>query len=116
MTRTSTIRLLKIGTIALAAILIAAYAVWRSLDYARGPEIEIISPSNGASTASSTVEITGRALRASDLSMNGAQISVDQQGKFDETVVIFPGVNFITFDSGDRFGRTAEKILEVVGR
>ncbi len=115
LTRTSYIRLLRIILAAVVVLIIVTYAIWRSLNYARGPEITITSPLNGSSVDSETVEIKGQAVRVNNLIMNGQAISVDQQGNFDETVIVFPGTNKITFKASDQFGRSTEKELDLVG-
>lgn len=115
LTRTSYIRLLRIIVAAVVILIIVIYAIWRSLNYARGPAITVTSPTNGSSADSETVEIIGRVERANNLTMNGQSISVDQQGNFDQTVIIFPGTNKITFEASDQFGRSIQKELDLVG-
>lgn len=115
LTRTSYIRLLRIIVAVVVILIIVIYAIWRSLNYARGPAITITSPANGSSVDTETVEITGSAARVNNLIMNGRSISVDQQGNFDETVIIFSGTNKITFTASDQFGRSVSKELDIVG-
>lgn len=115
LTRTVTVRLLRTASIILLIAVIIAYAIWRSLNYAKGPRIEIFQPHDGASTASSTVTIVGRADRVINLLLNGRAVSVDQQGNFSETIIIFPGENMINLTAKDQFGRSTEKELTLVG-
>ena len=112
-TRTTTLRLFRVGTVVLVALVITAYAVWRSLNYARGPEIVVFSPSHGASVVSTTTKITGQALRVKEISLNGKPISVDEQGNFAETIILFPGVNFVTITARDQFGRDTFKEIQI---
>ena len=113
--RTKTLRMIRIAVISIVALLIVAYAIWRSLNYARGPIINIYQPLNGSAIATSTVNIIGQALRVNSLSLNGKTVFIDEAGNFNETIVIFPGVNVLTFDAHDQFGRETTKELEVVG-
>ena len=113
--RTKTLRMIRIAVIGIFAVIIIAYAIWRSLNYARGPEIDISEPTDGTSATSSTLMIRGRVLRVNSLSLNGNPISVDQQGDFNETIVVFPGINILSLTGQDRFGRSARKELEIVG-
>jgi hypothetical protein len=115
LTRSTTLRLIKIAAIALIAIIIISYAIWRSLNYARGPKIDINSPISGAVITSTTTEIIGQVERAHDLYINNGLISIDEQGHFKQIIVIFPGVNRISIKAKDQFDRTTETILEVVG-
>lgn len=114
-TRTSYIRLLRIILAIVLVIIIVAYAIWRSLNYARGPAITILEPSNGSAVSESSVVITGHADRVNNLLMNGQPISMDQNGGFNQTIIVFPGVNLITFSASDQFGRDTENQLEIVG-
>lgn len=113
MTRHSATRLLKIVAVIAIALLIAGYAVSRSLNYARGPAIYISEPENGTSVPLSTVDVKGRAERVSDITLNGEPISIDEQGYFVETVILFGGVNIITIEAHDRFGKGIKEELRI---
>jgi hypothetical protein len=114
-TRTTTLKLIKILGFGVVAVVIIAYAIWRSLNYARGPEIKIFEPANGSGTASSTIVIRGQSVRTNYLTLNGNPISVDQQGSFSERIVIFPGLNRIELKASDQFDRNTNIQLEIVG-
>ncbi len=113
--RTKTLKMIRIAAIFLVAVIIIAYAIWRSFSYARGPAINIFQPLNGSAVATSTVKIIGQALRVNSLSLNGKTVFIDQAGNFSETLIVFPGVNILTFDAHDQFGRETKKELELVG-
>jgi hypothetical protein len=115
MTRSNLIRLLKYAAAGLLIALISSYAIWRSLEYVRGPKIEVYSPTNGSETASSTITIIGRADRTNKLSLNGNIVTVDEQGNFRETLIVFPGQNAITLVAEDQFGRKVNKEIDIVG-
>lgn len=115
LTRTSLIRLLRIGLIVIAIAVIIGYALWRSSSYARGPVITIFEPANGSAAASPTITIKGRADRVNSLTLNGQPISLDEQGDFVETIIVFPGLNKLTFTAQDQFGRSTETNLDIVG-
>ena len=115
LTRTKTIHLVKVAFIIGVILLIVAYVIWRSLNYAKGPNIEISSPTNGALSTTSTITIVGQAERINNLLLNGKSIAIDEKGYFKETIIIFPGINFISLEGHDQFGRTAKKSLELVG-
>ncbi|MDE1940848.1 MAG: hypothetical protein KGI66_01900 [Patescibacteria group bacterium] len=115
MTRTKTLRAIRFGSFSLVAALIVAYAVWRSFNYARGPEIIIDSPVDGSAITATTTIVSGQVLRATSLTLNGDSISVDQNGDFHETIIVFPGVNDLSMTATDRFGRTSNRQLEILG-
>ena len=113
-TRTTTRIIIKFAIISMVSAFIVIYAIWRSLNYTRGPSIITFSPTDGIATTSATIRITGRAERISDISMNGERISVDESGNFQETLILFSGINIITFAAYDRFGRTVQKQIRIV--
>jgi hypothetical protein len=115
MTRTKYIRILKISLSTLAILFIAGYALSRSLPYARGPAITVFQPVSGASTNARTVEVVGRAERVISVTLNGNQISIDEQGNFKETIGVFRGLNVITVQATDRFGRIGSEEIRVLG-
>lgn len=112
-TRSNLRRLLKIAAIIIVIALIGLYGVWRSLDYARGPAISEISPQNGTSTTTESIIVSGRVLRASRLALNGRQISVDENGRFRENIILFRGINYLTLRAEDQFGRSVAQEIGI---
>jgi hypothetical protein len=55
------------------------------------------------------LEITGVAKNAINLTLDGREISVDQQGDFDETIALLSGYNIISLKAVDKFGNIDEK-------
>lgn len=113
--RRLTSKLIKWVGISLVALIIVSYAIWRSMNYAKGPEINIISPTDGSSISASTTLVTGQVLRAVNISINDKPINIDEQGNFKETLIIFKGINALTFKAKDQFNREVEKELIVLG-
>jgi hypothetical protein len=113
--RTASIRIIQISAIVFIAILIGSYALWRSLNYARGPHITIFEPLDGSSVSASVVTIKGRADRVNKIELNMQPISMDEQGNFSEMITIFPGTNILTFDASDQFNRSTETVLHLFG-
>ncbi|MEN9913121.1 MAG: Glucodextranase, domain [Candidatus Parcubacteria bacterium] len=111
MTRTSLLRILKIGASILLVLIVAGYSIWRSSDYARGPRINITDPLNWSSIQASTTPIHGIVERAHIVTMNGKPVSIDEAGNFSEIIIVFPGTNLITFIAKDQFGRSVEERL-----
>lgn len=113
-TRSTLLRILKIGSAVLIVLLIATYAIWRSLAYARGPHITITEPTDGASIVTSTTTIHGHVERANNITMNGKAINMDEQGNFNETIIVFPGANIITFIANDQFERSIQTQIRLM--
>jgi len=114
-TRTTNLRIIKAAAIAIVAIIIVVYAIWRSLNYARGPKIDITSPLNGAVITATTTDIVGVVERAHNLKINDNPATIDEQGNFKQTIIVFPGINRLKIEATDQFDRNTKTILEIVG-
>jgi len=114
LSRTSNNRLFKTIGVVFLSLIIVAYAVSRSLDYAKGPSIEISNPQNGITATSTTIEITGRALRVNEIFLNGNPILIDENGNWNETIILFPGLNKLTILGKDQFNRQTIKELDII--
>ena len=114
--RTQNLRLLKISGVLFLAFIIIIFSVFRSLNYLRGPGLEIYYPINGSVVSSPTIKISGQATRITKITLNGRAITIDEQGNWQETLIIFPGINIIKIEAQDQFGRTVSKQLDIVGQ
>lgn len=112
--RDGTKKLLTGISIVIVVGIIIGYALFASHSFISGPEIIITSPAPGTTIATSTVKITGVALRIQDLSLNGRPILIDNEGNFNEVLLLYPGYNVALFSAVDKFDRTSEYKLELV--
>lgn len=113
--RTNNIRMLKLLGVFVLFLIIIIYVILNGLNYARGPRINIFFPSQSFITSSSTITISGQALRIIKITLNGSPISVDENGKWKQEIVVFPGINQIDLYAEDQFGRNINKKLDIVG-
>jgi len=104
---------LKIGLIIFFSITIVVYFVFNFRVFIAGPEIIITSPENGAVVDNSLIEISGRALNTSFISLNNRPILVDKDGYFKEFLLLSGGYNIIVFEAKDKFDRHISKKLEL---
>jgi len=81
-----------------------------------GPQISLVTPTDGSSLTNSLVTISGKARNISFISLNDRPIFVDQQGNFNEELVLSPGYNSWTLRAKDKFGRTVSKQFGLVLR
>ncbi|KKS05027.1 MAG: hypothetical protein UU82_C0002G0036 [Candidatus Nomurabacteria bacterium GW2011_GWC2_41_8] len=90
-------------------ILIVIYAFYRSEDLIFGVRIKNVNLADGATVAENIMKVTGNAKNAINLTLNGREISIDQQGDFNETIALLPGYNIINIKAQDKFGYIDEK-------
>ncbi len=115
LTRTRFSRLLRVTGTAVAVLIIAAYAGYRSLPYIRGPIISVFQPVNGSTISTTTATVIGRADRVNSLSLDGNPTQIDESGNFKQTLIIFPGANIIYLDATDQFKRSTHAEIRVFG-
>lgn len=105
---------LKIAGLLIFFALILFYGFFRSSDLIFGVKIRDVNIKDGATITESIYEITGNAKNATNLTLNGREISIDQAGNFDETVALLLGYNVINIKAQDKFGHTDEKNYKLI--
>jgi len=95
-------------------IIIAGYSYYEGRDFLAGPNIEITSPRNGEVTSKSLLNIQGTTKNISKLLLNDRQIFTDEEGNFNEELLLSLGYNIIEIKAEDRFERETKKTLEII--
>jgi hypothetical protein len=103
------------GTISLFVIIVI-YIVLNSKNIVRGVVFDIKNPTNGFTTELSYLEFDGTAKNAVKVYVNDVAIPVDQNGNFNETIVLSPGYNILTLSGEDKFGKKTERKFEVYSK
>jgi hypothetical protein len=107
-------KIIKIASVSILFIFIVLYAFFRSKDLIFGVQIKNVNIVDGAKVTNNIMNITGTAKNATDLTLDGREISVDQQGNFNETIALLPGYNVIDIKAQDKFGHVDEKNYKVI--
>ena len=107
-------KIIKISSVSVLFLFIIIYAFFRSKDLIFGGKIKNVNIVNGSKITTDTINITGTAKNAIDLTLNGREISVDQQGNFNETIAPLPGYNVIDIKAQDKFGHVDEKNYKLI--
>lgn len=93
-------------------VVIALYAYYEGRGLLSGPVVEV---SNRVMEVSEQfIMIEGEAERIATLSMNGNPIPVTEDGAFSEAYLLSVGYNRIALTARDRYGKTSERIIEIV--
>lgn len=87
-------------------VILFGYGLVEAWPLIAGPSLSIDSPTQNAPYPGGIVSIRGKAARATQLSLNGAQVLHDQDGSFSSTLSFPHGGSILTFEAQDRFGRT----------
>ncbi len=102
------------GAVALVALVIGLYSYSRAENLIRGPVLTVTTPENGATVSDPLVEVAGTARNITHISMNGRGIFIDETGAFREKLLLPYGYTILIVKAEDRFGRTAERVIELV--
>ncbi|TSC61865.1 MAG: Uncharacterized protein G01um101448_1016 [Parcubacteria group bacterium Gr01-1014_48] len=103
---------LGMGAIFLLLLLLFIFHQTRGL--LTGVSILIESPENGALLHEPLLTVKGTAKKVAFISLNGRQIFTDENGLFEESLLLAPGYTIITLSAEDTFKRTVQKQIEVV--
>jgi len=92
-------------------VAVVAYAFFEGRALLRGPTINV-SP-RVMEVSDSFVIVSGTAERITQLSLNGAPIAITEDGAFEEGYVLTPGYNLLILDARDKYGKTAQRSIEI---
>ncbi len=78
------------------------------------PQLNLFSPVNGMITADADLKITGQTDKEVKVLINGKEIKNSEQGLFDETLSLSPGVNTLVISAEKKHGKTTTETRYVV--
>jgi len=107
-------KILQIVILSAFFLLIAIYSIFRSHYLIVGVQIKDVNIQDGSKLNTNVVELTGNAKNAIDLTLNGREISINQNGDFNETFALLPGYNIINITAKDKFGYVDEKNYRLI--
>jgi hypothetical protein len=107
-------KILKIGLLSIFFLFILVYAFFRSYDLVFGVKIRNVNIKNGQTFTESVLPVEGNAKNATHLTLNGREISIDEEGNFKETVALLSGYNILNIRAEDKFGHVDLKIYQLI--
>ena len=107
-------KILQITGLTIFFLLIVGYALFGSHNLIFGVKIKNVNITDGEKTESSVIELRGNAKNATNLTLNGREISLNQEGNFSETIALLLGYKIITIIAKDKFGYVDEKNYQVI--
>lgn len=97
-------------------ILAITYGGFRAYPLIRGPQITVYSPNEGDTVASTTFEVSGKVTRVKEITIQGRQIPVDEEGHFKELLVADTPYTIIIMTAMDSYGKRITKRVQVVSK
>jgi hypothetical protein len=112
-------KIIQISALSLFFLLILIYAFSRSQDLIFGVKIENVHMNGEPAETGSKLEnpvlaVTGNAKNAVNLTLNGREILINQDGDFSETIALMRGYNIINITAKDKFGYIDEKNYQLM--
>ncbi len=89
------------------------YGLYKSRNILSGPQITIDSPTPSASLSDQLIAVKGKAQNVAAVFLNGNQIFTDQNGNFDESLLLAKGYNVVELKANDKFGRDVKQTREL---
>jgi hypothetical protein len=95
------------GKIFIAVVLAAllGYGALEARHLIAGPVISLTVPTNYTSSTG-FIEVSGTAHNTESLTVNGALLPIDEEGRFKDELALPKGGAILSFTARDRFGRT----------
>ena len=92
----------------------ALYVLFQARFLILGPRVVIESPRDAEVLTSALVTARGSVTNAAWITLNGKQIFTDEEGRWEEKLLVSPGTSIMTVRVRDRFGREREKSVRVI--
>lgn len=105
---------LKYIAISLAIIGITGYSYHQTRGFSNGAILVLDYPSDGMTLTKSSINVKGIIKNATYATLDGRQIFIDENGKFNERLLLSPGYNVVEIKLKDRFDRIKTKKLELI--
>ena len=105
--------LIAIFSIVLIAGALGGYVWFQARDLIGGPQVTLETPSDWTTVGHNFISLSGTARDISYLRLNGKQIYVDENHRFDESLLLPFGYTIMTIEAEDRFGRIVSKKIHL---
>ena len=91
--------------LSLVLVAFAAYGLVEAWPILSGPSLSVTAPLDGASVQGGIVSVRGSVAHVALLTLDGAPVLRDEEGRFSSTLTLPRGTSILTFMAADRFGR-----------
>lgn len=90
------------------------FYIWTHINnILKPPSLMIFSPQDGIITNESSIEIIGKTEKETKININKENIKINEQGVFDQPIILSPGINTIIITAESKHGKITKKTLNV---
>lgn len=104
----------RLGAVLSVALVFFGYLGLQIKKIIEPPTLNLFSPVNGMITADANLQIKGQTDKEVKVMINGKEIKNSEQGVFDETLALSPGVNTLVISAEKKHGKTTTETRYVV--
>ena len=94
-------------------VLTVGYIAWQVWSINKTPSLQIAQPTDNSVIAGSSLQVQGKTDPADTVTVNGEEIFVDAQGRFQSQLGLTPGPKEITITAANRFGKIASRTISI---
>lgn len=91
------------GLIILLFLFIIIYTRSRTSFLSQGVSLSVENLEDGQRFSSRVLNLEGTAKRAVMLTINNREVLIDENGDFEDTLILYPGLNILTIEAQDKF-------------
>lgn len=105
-------RFLRWALIVLVAGTLLSYLIWEIFNIIKAPELDLVFPPSNYKTVEASIDVSGRTEPEVQLNINGEQVLLDNEGKFNKNINLALGLNNLEISAKKKHSRT--RYLQVV--
>ncbi len=95
-------------------LLLVSYSLFQARALILGPQVSIETPRDGETVREPLLTLSGKSRNAAWLELNGAQIFTDENGYWEEKLLVSSGLSIMTIKVRDRFGRVDTDEVRII--
>ena len=104
----------KFIVVGLVTLMFFSYVGFQGRFIIFGPELSIDTPRDGQVATTSIITLSGVARNVSWVSLNDRQIYTDENGVWQEKLIVQNGLSIMTLKARDRFGREESESVRII--
>jgi hypothetical protein len=104
LTRFLTPRTVLLAGVAGIGVLVSGYITWQVQSFLRLPQLKLLEPA-AAAVDTGIVVVRGRAETSARVAVNGEAVLLNEDGNFEITLVLHPGINVLRLEAENAAGR-----------
>lgn len=107
-------KMVKVGSIILGIISFFVYLGWEFSGFSAPPVLSLVTPQDNERIDSDVLVVSGESDKEAQVFINSQEVFVDQQGNFQEQIVLSEGLNTIEIVARNKLGRERKIVRNIL--